>query len=380
MRLTVAENKVKVLIVGGFPTAKDRKVYGGQVEVCQRLITSSFIERHVVYTIDTTQISNPPPAFVVRLLLSVKRFSRFLSAIIFRRPDTVIIFMGDGASAIEKGVMARIAQAFGVPAMVFPRAGGLIRRYESNGWFAAFIRATLGRSHMFLCQGLSFQRFATEQLGFSIESSPIIPNWTASEKHLRIGAGRDFGKQVEIPKILFIGWLEEFKGVFELLKAAQILRSEGLEFHLVFGGDGKALPKAQQFAEMHDLLSHVTFSGWLDQTAKAELLQNCHIFALPSWSEGLPNAMIEAMSAGLACVVSEVGAIPDYAVDGHTALMVERKNVLSLAAALRTMICNQELRDRIAKQGFELANSRFTLENGIELLSAAVERTCGGQR
>ena len=131
---------------------------------------------------------------------------------------------------------------------------------------------------------------------------------------------------------------------------------------------------------MHALDRHVTFSGWLDQAAKADLLQNCQIFTLPSWSEGLPNVMIEAMSAGLACVVTNVGTIPDYVTDGRDALMVEPKNVSALAAALQTIICDQKLRESIAKNGFRLANSSFTLENGIELLSAAVTRVCNSQR
>ncbi len=378
--MTANKNKPRVLVVGGFPPVQIRKIYGGQVAVCTRLLESSFIQRYVVFTVDTTQISNPPPVFATRMLLAGIRLARFLATVIFRRPDVVIIFLAEGASAIEKGVMSRLAQACGVRSMVFPRAGGIMRQYASNPWFAAFVRVTLGRSDMFLCQGLAFQRFAIKELGFTTESAPIIPNWTASEEHLRIGADRDFGQQEPPKKILFLGWLEEFKGVFELLEAARILRDARIEFHLVFGGDGAALPKAQRFVQMHALDRHVTFSGWLDQAAKADLLQNCQIFTLPSWSEGLPNVMIEAMSAGLACVVTNVGTIPDYVTDGRDALLVEPKNVSALAAALQTIICDQKLRESIAKNGFRLANSSFTLESGIELLSAAVTRVCNSQR
>ncbi len=378
--MTANERKARVLIVGGFPSSQVRKIYGGQVAVCARLLESSFIDRYAVSTVDTTQISNPPPTFATRLLLAGMRLLRFLGNVIYRRPDVVIIFLAEGASAIEKGVMSRLAQACGVRSLVFPRAGGVIRQYASSRWFAAFVRFTLGQSDMFLCQGLSFQRFATEELGFTAESAPVIPNWTASEEHLRIGAGRDFAQPEKNPKILFLGWLEEFKGVFELLDAARILRNARIDFHLVFGGDGAALPKAQRFVEMHGLDRHVTFSGWLDQAAKADLLQNCQIFALPSWSEGLPNAMIEAMSAGLACVVTKVGMIPDYVIDGQNALMVGPKDATALAAALRTMICDQKLRESIAINGFLLANSSFTLENGVELLSASVARACNIQR
>jgi len=341
-----------------------------------RLLESSFVDKHAVSTLDTTQISNPPPSFLIRLLLAAKRLAKFFVTMLFRRPDIVIIFLADGASAIEKGVMARFARACRVPVMVFPRAGGLIRQYFSSRWFATLVRHTLGKSDMFLCQGLSFQRFATKELGFSQVSAPVIPNWSASEEHLRIGARRDFHQQVSCQQILFLGWLEEFKGVFELLEAVRILRNAKIQLHLTLGGDGTALPKARQFVERHQLGACVTFAGWVDEAEKASLLEAGQIFVLPSWSEGLPNAMIEAMSAGLACVVTNVGVIPDYLVDGHDALIVEQKEVAGLVDALKTLICNQSLREHIAKNGFLLARSNFTLENGVELLSAAVTRAC----
>jgi glycosyltransferase involved in cell wall biosynthesis len=378
--MTAKEYKAQVLIVGGFPPVQIRKVYGGQVSVCSRLLESSFIERYDVCTVDSTQISNPPPAFATRIFLAGMRIARFLGAVIFQRPNVVIIFLAEGASAIEKGVMSRLAQACGVRSLVFPRAGGIMRQYTSSPWFAAFLRNTLGRADMFLCQGLAFQRFAISELGFTIESAPIIPNWTASEEHLRIGVDRDFGRQKKNLQILFLGWLEDFKGIFELLEAARILRDERIEFHLFLGGDGTGLPKAQLFVQMHELDRHVTFAGWLDQAAKADLLLQCQIFTLPSWSEGLPNVMIEAMSAGLACVVTNVGTIPDYVTDGQDALIVEQKNALALAAALRALICDEKLRESLAKNGFRLASSNFTLENGIELLSAAVTRALKSQR
>lgn len=376
--MTKNNGKPRVLLVGGFPSEDAHKVYGGQVAVCTRLLDSSFADRHIVTTLDTTQVSNPPPSFPIRLLLAKRRLLQFFATLTFRRPDVIIIFLADGASAVEKGVMTRFAKVCGVPVMVFPRAGALIPQYFTWRWFAYIVRHTLGRSDMFLCQGLSFQQFAVRELGFLPESAPIIPNWTASDVHLRIGAGRDYLQHVPRPKILYLGWLEEFKGVFELLDAARILRDAKIEFHLVFGGDGAALPKALKFVDQHALRELVSFVGWVDEAAKTSLLKSSHIFVLPSWSEGLPNAMIEAMSAGLACVVTEVGMIPDYAVQGRDALIVEPKDVAGIADALTALVCDVKLRGNIARNGFLLASSNFDLEKGAELLSAAVTKVRRG--
>lgn len=372
--MTANGGKTTVLIVGGFPSGQGRKIYGGQVAACMRLLDSSFVRRHTVSTLDTTQISNPPPPFSIRLLLAGKRLARFFATVLFQRPDVVIIFLADGASAIEKGVMARFACTCRVPVMVFPRAGGLIRHHYSSRWFAAFVQSTLGRADIFLCQGISFQRFAIQELGFSLASAPIIPNWTAADEYLRIGARREYPQNITLQHIVFLGWLEEFKGVFELLEAVRLLRDAKIPFHLTLGGDGTALPKARQFVELHQLGDRVTFAGWVDEDTKLSLLEAGQIFVLPSWSEGLPNAMIEAMSAGLACVVTNVGMIPDYVVSNRDALIVEPRDVAGFFDALKRLITDQTLRENVSKNGFLLVRSNFTLENGANLLSAAVAR------
>lgn len=361
-------------MVGAFPLRQSRKIYGGQVAACMRLLDSTFVTDHAVRTLDTTQISNPPPPFAVRLLLAVKRLVLFGWELLFHRPAVVVLFLADGASACEKGLMARVARCLRIRTMVFPRAGSLIQSYAANRWFAAFIRHTLGRADMFLCQGLTFQAFAVETLGFDRESAPIIPNWTARQAHLDIGGNRTYGQIPACVNLLFLGWLEEFKGVFDLLDAARMLQEQGVSFHLTLAGDGNALPEAMRFVEQHGLASHVRFAGWVDEAAKRALLQSCDMFVLPSWSEGLPNAMIEAMSAGLACVVTRVGTIRNYVTDGREARIVEPRNRTELAEAMKQVIVNHALRDTLGQNGHTLAQAQFSLEQGAKRLGEAVLR------
>ena len=368
------KNKIKIFIVGGFPIKKNKKVFGGQVTACMQLFNSPFMENYNVNILDSTQISNPPPCFAFRLLFSVKRFVKFLLIIIFKRPDVAIIFFSNSLSAIEKGLMVIILRTFQIKVLVFPRAGGLIVEYFSNPWFAKFIRFSFSKANMFLCQGLTFQRFAITELGFSKISSPIIPNWTASEEYLNIGAKRTFGKKVKCPHILFLGWLEESKGALELLEAAKILVNSKVYFHLTFAGDGRYADEARNFVEKYQLTKNVTFAGWVDQKKKISLLKSCQIFTLPSWSEGLPNSMIEAMSAGLACVVTNVGVIKDFIVHNQDALIIKSKNIPQLANSLKKLIVNQTLRVNISKKAHLLASAKFSLENGLVLLDNAINK------
>lgn len=364
-------SKPKVLIVGAFPSGRRPRIYGGQVSVCLRLLDSAFVDNHRVRTIDTTQISNPPPSVGVRAVLAIWRIVLFARELVFHRPDVVLLFLARGPSVYEKGLMVRMSRLAGVPVMVFPRAGGLLQDFAENPSHARFVRATLGRADLFLCQGITFQRFAIEVLGFEKTYALIIPNWTARDEHLEIGQQRSL-RSGPAHRLLFLGWLEEAKGVMELLQSAVELTHAGIRVHLTFAGDGTALPMGREFVATHKLDDHVDFAGWVDGAVKNQLLRESDVFVLPSWSEGLPNAMIEAMSAGLPCVVTDVGMISDFVTDGRDALVVPPRDVSALTAALIRLIGNSDLRNTIAANGHALAKSQFSLESGSQLLCAAV--------
>jgi glycosyltransferase involved in cell wall biosynthesis len=364
--------KLSFLIVGAFPANKKNKIFGGQVTACNTLIKSNFFKNNYIYTIDSTQISNPLPNIFIRSIFSFQRLIKFFIYLVFKKPNATIIFLADGSSAIEKGILVLVSRFFFVPAIIFPRAGGLITNYCSSYWFAFFVRNTLGRSSMFLSQGKSFQEFAITHLGFTPSIAPIIPNWTASKVYVEIGKRRNYQSNISIVRILFLGWVEDFKGIFELLIAAKILRDKNINFHLTIAGDGFAITRAKEFVDTHKLVNSITFTGWVNQKKKISLLKSNQIFVLPSWNEGFPNALVEAMCAGMACIVTDVGMIPDYVVNNRDALLIKPNNVDLLENALVKLIMHRYFRSEIAKNGALLARSTFTLDNASNLLSKAI--------
>lgn len=366
------KHKYKLLIVGAFPSKNKKKIYGGQVSACTALIESSFTSTFFTRTLDSTQISNPPPHLLLRMFLALKRVIIFIFDLIFHTPDATIIFVASGSSAYEKGLMVLISKALKIPTLIFPRAGALISDYQNNKKFSIIVRNTLAKADMFLCQGKSFQNFAIEELGFPKSYAPIIPNWTAPPNLIKIGKNRNYQGDNKTLKILFLAWLEEFKGVFELLKAAKLLKDQQIPFHLTFGGAGSALQEAQLYVNNNRLNDVITFSGWVDGEEKLSLLRSSNVFVLPSWNEGLPNAMIEAMSAGLACVVSNVGVISNYATNNKEALIIQPKNVEELFSALKTLAMDASMIEEIAQGGFKLAESKFSMEHGVKIFEKAV--------
>ena len=358
--------KPKLLIVGAFP-AEGRVIYGGIAKSCKILLESSIANRFDIDALDSSQISNPPPKLFIRSVMAGRRLFILMYRLIFNRIDVVLIFSSDGASAIEKGVMVWMCYLFKRPALIFPRAGNLISQTSRSPLMLKLIRFLYGYSTVFLCQGIKWKGYAINQLGLDKSKVKVVNNWTATEKQIETGKNRK-SEINNTSKLIFVGWLEKYKGVFELLHACNNLHNKGIRFRLTFVGSGNAEKAAKHFVKEHNLEKCIVFFGWANSQAVDSILEKNDIFVLPSWAEGLPNAMIEAMAAGLATVVTSVGVILDYVKDGEHAIIVPPYDVAALESALTKIILDTELRKSIASNGHQLAIDSFSVEENTKRL------------
>ncbi len=360
----------RVLFVGAFP-APDSNVIGGMVTSCRALLASSFPERVDLVLLDSTQPSNPPPPFLSRLVRAAARFGRFLRAVRTSRPDVVLLFVSSGASVVEKGAMAAYSRRRGVPVMMFPRAGAVVDAAEASRVTQFLVRRSFGNARRLVCQSEAWRRFAIERLEFSRDDVILMRNWTASDELLSIGARRDSGSTTA-PRLIFVGWLERGKGVLELIEACREL-SPRYNFSLDLIGDGRIADDARALIGRYQLEGRVRLRGWLPEAEVRNALAHSDVFVLPSHAEGLPNAMVEAMAAKLAIVVSNVGAIPDVVVHRTNGLLVPPRNVSMLAAALQEVIVDGTLRQSLARRAFETAKEQFGAETAAKKLAEHIE-------
>jgi glycosyltransferase involved in cell wall biosynthesis len=97
------------------------------------------------------------------------------------------------------------------------------------------------------------------------------------------------------------------------------------------------------------LTQAVSFQGWIEGEDKVSALSMADIFALPSHVKGLPNAMIEAMAAGLPIIVTPVGSIPDVIQDGENGLLTPLQDPLELAQCIEMLLVDSSLRVQIGR-------------------------------
>jgi glycosyltransferase involved in cell wall biosynthesis len=348
-------------------------VLGGMITSCQTLLSSSFASRLDLDLLDSTQISNPPPQFVIRLVRAAVRFVRFIRRFGRRRPDAVLLFVAVGASIVEKGAMAWYSRLRGVPVIMFPRGGSVIDDCRDSAFTRGWVRWAFRGARKIVCQSESWRRFAVDVLGFAQTNVTVIRNWTATRELLQLGAQR-MARQDAIVRLLFLGWLDREKGVFELIEACRRLAGSR-RFTLEIAGEGNASVEVRTLVARHNLGEVVRFCGWVRGEELLLALRAADVLVLPSWAEGLPNAMIEAMSARLAIVVSAVGAIPEIITDRRSGMLVEARNADSLTRALDEVIVDVELREDLAREAYQIAMRDFEVETAVDRLIQQIEDT-----
>ena len=366
--------KTKLMIVGAFPKKKN-KVFGGVIKSSSILIDSEPFKYFDIIPFDSSQISNPPPVFIVRFFLSIVRIIRFLYTITSKKPGVILIFCSSGPSAIEKGFMIMFSNLLSVKTLIFPRAGNLINQIKGNQIFRGLIKFLFSKADIFLAQGPTWSNFAINDLKINSKKISIVNNWTATKELLEVGKKRIIKDKKYNLTIIYVGWIEKQKGILELLYSFYNL-TKSYDLKIKFIGDGSLTNKINKFCTEKKIEDRVFISGWLPNNEILTHLKSSDIFVIPSWYEGMPNSLIEALASGLPSISSNVGIIPDYIKHNLNGLLIEPKNKLILEKAIEKTINDINLKKILSKNGVELAERFFSDTISLNKLASDIKNLC----
>ncbi|MFZ5857955.1 MAG: glycosyltransferase family 4 protein [Chloroflexota bacterium] len=157
--------------------------------------------------------------------------------------------------------------------------------------------------------------------------------------------------------VMFMGRLSEQKSLPTLLNAFSAARKKCPALHLLLLGDGPSRSELEFQAEKLGITSNVTFAG--SQRDVRPYLEAADIFGLPSVSEGISNALLEAMSAGLACVVTPVGGNADVLDNGACGLLLPPRDESAWAASLAELGNDSLRRERLGAAARSRVRERY---------------------
>jgi glycosyltransferase involved in cell wall biosynthesis len=172
------------------------------------------------------------------------------------------------------------------------------------------------------------------------------------------------------PTILFIGRQVPEKGEGVLLEAVALLLERSVEVQVTVAGDGDARPDFEQLADRLCIASHVSFPGPVGQDDIRSLYAAASIFCLPSFAEGVPCVLMEAMAMETPVVSTPIAGIPELIDNGHTGLLVTPGRADLLAEALERLLADPELRQTMGSVAREKVIRDFNNESCAAQLHA----------
>lgn len=179
--------------------------------------------------------------------------------------------------------------------------------------------------------------------------------------------GRSFTDQADV-QLLFLGFIGQRKGIYDLVDAVDLLRAQGVSgFKITVGGNGE-IEKLNALIAERALSAYFNVIGWVTGEQKYQLMKNSDVLLLPSHNEGLPIAILEAMSAGLAVISTTVGGIPEAIPDDSAGLLIEPGDPSALADAIIRLIEGDGLIESTAKNARKRYDNAYSSAANLTII------------
>lgn len=347
--------KPKLLIVGSF-TTEAHKEQGGINGQCRLLVTT--LDSHInLLLLDSTPPYLPPPPLAMRFSAAVGRFCRLAYIIHSGRPDAAFIYSSGGASFLEKSAMVLLLRLFNVPVVLSIVAGVFMSQVERSRLFSRVASVLLKGPNRILCQGHSWVQFFAQTLRVDPGKLFVIPNWIALD---RIDHGPRPARTGPF-RVLFVGHVKRSKGVFELIEALASPALSEVTADIVGDGEATEEVRARIASSGFGLAQRINLHGWRKSAELRSYFDRSDVLILPSYAEGFPNVVLEAMASGLPVIVTPVGSVPDVIVDGVNGRIIPVRDSQAIAIAIAALANDPAASRRMGEN-----NRQIALTHGVE--------------
>jgi polysaccharide biosynthesis protein VpsI len=178
------------------------------------------------------------------------------------------------------------------------------------------------------------------------------------------------------PVGLTIGNLSVNKGSFEIIDALKIIKEQNVNVSWVFVGRGD-IQQFKMLASQKGLTENIYFTGEVNELEKWQYLHYASFFCLPSYAEGQPISIIEAMACGLPVISTKIGSIPELILDGINGKLINPGDTQALKDAILLFVKNPEIGEEMGKVSWKICRERHNIENLYTELSKIYFRLSG---
>lgn len=339
---------MKVLMLG-----PGRKVKGGISSVVNNYYEAG-IDKLVNLKYLSTMLDG---SIVLKLFTAFAAYVKFFFTI--HKYDLIHVHMASRASFYRKSGFIHISKKLNKKIVIHMHGGGFEKFYKSecSKKKQAYIQKTLNHADRIIVLSKSWEKFFKEIVK---ESGKLLVFYNTVPVN-------QVEKNYNNVELLFLGSICKEKGIYDVLEVLPdiIKKYQTVKFYI--GGDGEK-DKLTTTIQQMKLQDNVKYLGWITGKEKERYLQHSTIYLLPSYFEGLPISLLEAMSFKCAVIATNVGGIPEVINHKDNGLLFFPGDKVKLKEYLLMLVENSELRKSIAEAGYINVYSKYNSDQAINTL------------
>lgn len=359
----------RYILVGADPMKSPSVHPGGVLTLSIGLIEYARKQGHVIEVINTLRSGFDDLSIMLRLGAGWDRAVKLFGALRGGNCNGVIIFSGAGFSFYERILLSSICNLFSVKDLFVIVDGWFLetrkKAFLKRCWIGLLLRiphklAASGSRWSNLFRELGVRSSHISQIHYWLSESFVI-----SKKQKMIIPNKPL-------QFIFVGWMIREKGLYEILAAIERLR-EKYKFTFTFVGGGTLLEDIRQKIRDSGWMADISALGWVAAEEFQQILSAADVFVLPSYAEGFPMSLIEALSKGLPAICTDVGGISDSLRDGVNGYLIAPRQVQPLVEAMERYLQNPHIITEHSRIALEVVKTNHTAEANCKLAFDALK-------
>lgn len=332
---------------------------GGMTTVIQQINAYHWADKGIKLRFIPTYY--PGNAFI-KILYFGRAFIKILFCFITWRPDLIHTHLSSGASILRNRIICYFAHLLGIKTIVHMHGSQLQDYYlRQNSWGKKKIINFFKKADLLIVLGDKWRDFI---LNISPQSNVFVLK-NSVEIPAKITRNRK-----GVLCILYSGVLIERKGVIYLLKTInKMIENREDKILLKIAGSGEKQGELRDYCINNGIMEYVDFLGWVDAKKMNKLYRWADVLVLPSFNEGLPMAIIEAMANALPIIATDVGSVSEIVIDNYNGFLCKKGSVESLYEKIKALYESRDMLFRFSDNSYKLAKENFSLSVFYEKLT-----------
>lgn len=321
---------------------------GGIATVMNEIISSRLGKKYNIKQI-STYVKGHPYKLFMKAILKILVFNYIYNI------EIAHIHMASKGSFYRKSLIISLCRLLHIKTILHAHGSEFEKFYDSSK-HKKYIKKTLNKVDKLIVLSNSWKEFYSKL----VDEDKIQVVYNGVKIYDKVEK-----KHNEVKQGLFLGRMGKRKGIYDLIEAVELLRNENnYNFKIVLAGDGE-IGNVKKIIKTNGLQKYFEIVGWIDGKRKDEILNNSDFLVLPSYNEGLPMSILEAMSRKVLVISTNAGGIPEIINNGNNGILIEAGNIYELKSAIKNAIIPNDNIENIKNKALETIKEKFNIEDMI---------------